>query len=48
METGFDIVLAGGVIYSSDSVDITSAVLTNLTSKAAAPAASAAPAPKKP
>jgi outer membrane protein len=46
---GYDIVLAGGVIYSSESVDITAAVLTNLTSKAAAaPAAPAAPAPKKP
>ncbi len=47
---GYDIVLAGGVIYSSDGVDITSQVLANLTSKAAAaPAApAAAPAPKKP
>ena len=49
---GFDIVLAGGVIYSSDAVDITSQVLANLQSKAAAaPAAPAAPAsapaPKK-
>ncbi len=47
---GFDIVLAGGVIYSSESVDITSQVLANLTGKAAAPAPAvpAAPAPKKP
>ena len=49
---GFDIVLAGGVIYSSDAVDITAQVLANLQSKAAAaPAAPAAPAsapaPKK-
>ncbi len=49
---GFDIVLAGGVIYNSETVDITSQVLANLQSKAAAapvaPAApAAAPAPKK-
>lgn len=49
---GFDIVLAGGVVYSSEQVDITAQVLTNLQAKAAAaPAAPAAPpaapAPKK-
>ncbi len=49
---GFDIVLAGGVVYSSEQVDITAQVLTNLQAKAAAapaaPAApAAAPAPKK-
>ena len=48
-DKGYDIVLAGGVIYNSDAVDITSQVLSNLTSKApAAPAAPAAAAPKKP
>jgi outer membrane protein len=45
-EKGYDMVLAGGVIYSSESVEITSAVLSNLVAKA--PAAPAAPAPKKP
>ena len=49
---GYDIVLAGGVVYSSEAVDITPQVLTNLQAKAAAapaaPAApAAAPAPKK-
>ena len=44
---GFDIVLADGVIYSSDSVDITSQLLASLTAKAPAAAAPAAPAPKK-
>jgi outer membrane protein len=49
---GYDIVLAGGVVYSSEAVDITSQVLANLQAKAAtapaAPAAApAAPAPKK-
>ena len=48
---GYDIVLADGVIYSSDAVDITSQLLSTLTAKApAAPAAAApaaAPAPKK-
>ena len=49
---GYDIVLAGGVVYSSEAVDITPQVLTNLQAKAAtAPAAPAAPAappaPKK-
>ena len=44
-EKGFDIVLAGGVVYSSDTVDITSQVLSNLQAKAAtAPAAPPAPA----
>jgi outer membrane protein len=48
-DKGYDIVLAGGVIYNSDAVDITSQVLSNLTSKApAAPAAPAPAAPKKP
>ena len=48
-DKGYDVVLAGGVIYNSDAVDITSQVLANLTSKAPAPAAApAAPAPKKP
>ncbi len=42
---GYDIVLAGGVIYSADAVDITPQVLTSLQAKAAAPAA-AAPAKK--
>ncbi|MBS0395078.1 MAG: OmpH family outer membrane protein [Proteobacteria bacterium] len=52
-EKGFDIVLASGVIYNSESVDITAQVLANLQAKAAsAPAAPAAapaapPAPKK-
>ena len=48
-DKGYDAVLAGGVIYNSESVDITSQVLANLVSKApAAPAAPAAAAPKKP
>lgn len=52
-QQGFDLVIAQGVIYNSDSVDITAQVLSNLTSKAAAapaaPAAApaAAPTPKK-
>jgi outer membrane protein len=40
---GFDIVLAGGVIYSSDAVDITGQVLASLQAKAGAAAAPAAP-----
>ena len=46
---GYDIVIAQGVIYSSDSVDITMQVLSNLQAKAAAaPAPASAPAsPKK-
>jgi outer membrane protein len=43
-EKGFDIVLASGVIYNSESVDITSQVLSALQAKAPA-AAAAAPAP---
>ncbi len=45
---GFDLVIAQGVIYRSDAIDITPAVLSTLEKKApaAAPAA-AAPAPKK-
>jgi outer membrane protein len=51
-EKGYDIVLASGVIYASEGVDITAQVLANLQAKAAtAPAAptapAAAPAPKK-
>jgi outer membrane protein len=42
---GLDLVIAQGVIYNSDSVDVTAQVLANLQSKAAAaPAAGAAPA----
>jgi outer membrane protein len=45
---GFDIVLADGVIYNSDAVDITAQLLSSLTAKAPAAAAAApAPAPKK-
>jgi len=47
---GYDIVLADGVIYNSEAVDITAQLLSSLTAKvpaAAAPAAPAAPAPKK-
>ena len=47
-DKGYDIVLAGGVIYSAESVDITAAVLENLKAKAAAAAAAGgtpAPAP---
>jgi outer membrane protein len=49
---GFDLVIAQGVIYSSESVDITAQVLANLQSKATAavlspPAAAPAPTPKK-
>jgi outer membrane protein len=53
---GFDLVIAQGVIYSSDSVDITGQVLANLTSKATAavlappaatPKPAATPTPKK-
>jgi outer membrane protein len=46
---GFDIVLADGVIYNSDAVDITAQLLSSLTAKApAAATAPAAPAaPKK-
>lgn len=40
---GFDIVLADGVVYNSDAVDITPQLLQSLTSKA--PAAAAAPPP---
>jgi outer membrane protein len=41
---GYDIVLAGAVVYNSESVDITSQVLSSLQSKAgAAPAPAAAP-----
>ena len=41
---GFDLVIAQGVIYNSESVDITAHVLANLQSKAAAAAPAAAPA----
>jgi len=46
---GYDVVLADGVIYNSESVDITAQLLSSLTAKApAAAAAPAAPAaPKK-
>jgi outer membrane protein len=53
---GLDLVIAQGVIYNSDSVDVTAQVLANLQSKAAAApaaapaapaAAPAAPPPKK-
>jgi outer membrane protein len=46
---GYDLVIAQGVIYNSDSIDITSAALSSLQSKAAAAvlAPSAAPAPTK-
>jgi outer membrane protein len=52
-EKGYDIVLAGGVIYSADNVDITNTVLENLKAKAAAAAAASgaaatAPAPAAP
>jgi outer membrane protein len=44
-EKGFDLVIAQGVIYNSDSVDVTAQVLANLQAKAAAaPAAGGAPA----
>ncbi len=42
---GFDIVLADGVIYNSETVDITAQLLSSLTAKAPAAAAPAAPAP---
>ena len=42
---GYDIVLADGVIYNSDAVDITAQLLSSLTAKAPAAAAPAAPAP---
>ncbi|HXQ64807.1 MAG TPA: OmpH family outer membrane protein [Steroidobacteraceae bacterium] len=45
---GFDLVIAQGVIYSSDSVDITSQVLSNLQLKAAAATAAPATAPAAP
>jgi len=50
---GYDLVIASGVIYSSDQVDITAAVLQNLQTKAAAAlltpgAAGATPAPATP
>ena len=47
-EKGYDIVLAGGVIYSAENVDITNTVLENLKAKAAASGTAApAPPPKK-
>jgi outer membrane protein len=42
---GYDIVLAGGVIYNAEAVDITPQVLSSLQAKASTPAA-AAPAKK--
>jgi outer membrane protein len=50
---GLDIVIAQGVIYAADTVDVTAPVLASLQAKAAAaappaaPAAAAAPPPKK-
>ena len=48
---GLDLVIAQGVIYSSDAIDITAQVLASLQAKAAsapaAPASAPAPAPKK-
>jgi len=44
----YDLVIAQGVIYSSDSVDITSQVLSNLQIKAAAATAAPAAAPAAP
>jgi outer membrane protein len=43
---GFDLVIAQGVIYRSDPIDITQAVLSTLEKKAPAAPAAAAPAPK--
>jgi outer membrane protein len=44
----YDIVIAEGVLYATPAVDITSAVLASLQSRAPKPAAGAAPAPAKP
>ena len=40
---GYDLVIAQGVIYNSESVDITAQVLSNLQTKAPAPAPAAVP-----
>jgi outer membrane protein len=42
---GYDLVIAQGVIYRSDSIDITPAVLQTLEKRGPAPAAAAAPKP---
>jgi outer membrane protein len=44
----FDLVLADGVIYANQSIDMTSGVLASLQSRAARPAAAAPPGPATP